>query len=142
MLYVHERLSGWHDDHAMTVELATGIGPTFKVSAHEFVPKANDQEPLIQCQYLQDKYTHKMVLHTKYTPPLGLRKLDEDDENNINQYVEACMEPEVLRTFSGRCFSEESINSSDFQELLLQAMIDLFCATNDSTVSSSQDNDA
>ncbi len=128
---IQEQVIGWHSGNAIDLYLTSGYGPPLMWKVYEFEARTDDL--LGQYQYLQDPATGQLKRYHKFSPPLGLMKLDTSDDVHFNQYLNQCMQPgmECLGDLGWTCFEEESqVDEYEFQAKLLDQMCRLYLATN------------
>lgn len=131
--YVQEQVRGWDVQRPIDVYLTCGYGHALRWRLYEFDPRS--PELLGQFQYLQDVGTRRSVRFQKYSPPLGLMKLDPTDDRHFRNYLDELMEQRYLWEFAWTCFEEET-QINDFQAVLLDLMCTLYKRTGDFDVSS------
>jgi len=125
---VNSQVSVWDVGKSVDVFFTSGYGPALRWTLYEFKPKTD--ELLWQYQYLQDPETGKCHRYQKYSPPLGLRKLDTSDDTHFDKYLNDLLDPHYLWEFGSICFEEET-QVNDFQACLLELMCDLYIETQD-----------
>jgi hypothetical protein len=86
---VKDQVDHWSHDY-IEVYLTSGYGPPMKWNLYEFEPKSRDL--LGQLQYRQDPITRKLLPTHKYSPPLGLKKLDASDDDHVDAYLAKLLE--------------------------------------------------
>ena len=118
---VSDQVCSWDLENSVDVFFTSGYGPALRWKLCEFRPKTN--ELLFQYQYLQDVESGRCERHIKYSPPLGLSRLDTSDDAYFDKYLNDLLEPHHLRNFGETCFEEES-QVDDFQASLMK----LICA--------------
>ncbi len=129
---VKEQVVQW-DTNAIEIYLTSGYGPAQRWKVHEFLPRSKDL--MGQFQYLQDPTTGQLRPTHKYSPPLGLLKLDASDDYNIETHLETLLSPEWLEDFGWTCYEEESqVDSKYFQARLLDQICRLFLNTGNTEV--------
>ncbi|KAK5173530.1 uncharacterized protein LTR77_002211 [Saxophila tyrrhenica] len=125
---VQEQVKGWDFARPIVVELSCGYGPAQKWQLYEFEPTSNDL--LGQLQYLQDPNTGLLRHVHKFSPPLGLVKLDGSDDALVEGYLDELLRPEYLGDLGWTCFEEESqVDPDQFQARLLDQLCSLYIAT-------------
>jgi len=129
---VNDQVLEWDVDNSVDVWLTSGYGPALRWKLYEFRPRSD--ELLRQYQYLQDLGTGRSIRYEKYSPPLGLRKLDTSDDAHFGKYLDDLLDPQYLWEFGATCFEEES-QIEDFQATLLDLMCNLYLESRDSDVS-------
>ena len=131
---VADQVVTWDKEHPITVYLTSGYGPPLRWTLHEFKPRTNDL--LGQFQYLQDPATGRQQRIHKYSPPFGLLKLDSNDDEYLNGYLESLLAPQWLWDMGWTFFEEESeVDEGSFQARLLASMCKLFQSTENHDVS-------
>ena len=131
---VADQVLRWDREHPITVYLTSGYGPPLRWTLHEFEPRTNDL--LGQFQYLQDPATGLQKRVHKYSPPFGLLKLDSNDDEYLNTYLETLLRSEYIWDMGWTFYEEESqVDEDNFQARLLASMCMLFEGTNDPDVS-------
>ncbi|GAB7359484.1 hypothetical protein MBLNU230_g6129t2 [Neophaeotheca triangularis] len=120
---VSEQVSGWDRTRPVDIYLTSGYGQALRWTVYEFQPRTD--ELLNQYQYLQKVESRRSVRHEKWSPPLGLLKLQTSDEAHFQNYLDQLMSDEYLQDFAWVCFEEES-QIDDFQPRLLDLMCDLY----------------
>jgi hypothetical protein len=130
--WVQKEVRAW--DHARSVEVlfTSGYGHPLRWVLHEFHPET--EELLQQFQYLQDVETGQSVRLEKWSPPLGIIRLDPSDVWLLERYLDELMTVEHLRDLPWTCFEEES-QFDDFQATMLDMICKLYLATIDRNVS-------
>jgi hypothetical protein len=130
---VHQQVRAW-DTRPVEVLLTSGYGHPLRWVLHEFKPAT--AELLKQYQYLQDVETGQSVRFEKWSPPLGIIKLDPSDIWHFEEYLDELMTVEHLPDLPWTCFEEES-QFDDFQATMLDMICKLYLATTDRDVSGS-----
>jgi hypothetical protein len=129
---VRYQVRGWDYTRPVEVYLTSGYGHPLRWVLYEFEPTT--LELLGQFQYLQDVNTGQSVRFEKWSPPLGLTKLEPSDDYHFKNYLDELMTDEVLVDFPWRCFEEES-QINDFQATMLAMICELYQGTRDPEVS-------
>lgn len=131
---VSDQVVEWDLDRPIDVYLESGYGPPLRWKLYEFKPRTRDL--LGQFQYLQDPKTGTQQRIHKYSPPLGLSKLDATDDQHVEEYLKRLLEDDCLLDLGWSCFEEESqVDGEDFQATLLACMCELYTRTRDEDVS-------
>jgi hypothetical protein len=127
---VQDQVIEWNTSNPIDVYLSSGYGPALKWKLYEFRPKSRDL--LGQFQYFQNRDTQTQTRVVKYSPPLGILKLDSGNTANVESYLDRLLEDQYLENFGWDCFQEESqIDATDFQATLLVLMCQLYIRTTD-----------
>jgi hypothetical protein len=125
---VQDQVLEWNVSNPIDVYLSSGYGPALKWKLYEFRPKSMDL--LGQFQYFQNRDTQTQTRVVKYSPPLGILKLDSGNTANVESYLDRLLEDQYLENFGWDCFQEESqIDTTDFQATLLVLMCQLYIKT-------------
>lgn len=131
---VVDQVQSWDMDHPITVYLTSGYGPPLRWILHEFKPRSQDL--LGQFQYLQNPATGQHVRMHKYSPPFGLLKLDNADDDYLKNYLKTLLADDWIWDLGWTCFEEESqVDEEHFQARLVELMCELFRKTSDAAVS-------
>lgn len=131
---VVDQVLHWDKERPIGVYLTSGYGPPLRWTLHEFKPRTDDL--LGQFQYLQDPATGQQRRFHKYSPPFGLLKLDNSDDDYLNGYLEKLLTEEWLWDLGWTCFEEESqIDEEHFQARLVDLICTLFLRSPDQVVS-------
>lgn len=129
---VKDQVAQW-DPNWVEVYLTSGYGPPLRWKLHEFMPRTGDL--LGQLQYLQNPDTRQLQSFHKYSPPLGLMKLDASDDDHLEAHLSELLQRQYLVDFGWTCFEEESqVDPDQFQAKMLVMMCTLFHDTRDSKV--------
>jgi hypothetical protein len=128
---VRYQVRGWDYTRPVEVHLTSGYGHPLRWTLYEFEPTT--LELLGQFQYLQDVKTGQSVRCEKWSPPLGLTKLEPSDDYHFKNYLDELMADGVLVDFPWRCFEEES-QINDFQATMLAMICELYQGTRDHEV--------
>lgn len=131
---VHQQVQVWDHTRPVEVLLTSGYGHPLRWVLHEFKPAT--PELLKQYQYLQDVETGQSVRFEKWSPPLGIIKLDPSDVWWFERYLDELMTVEHLSDLAWTCFEEE-IQVDDSQATMLDMICKLYLATIDRHVSRS-----
>jgi len=129
---VRYQVRGWDYNRPVEVHLTSGYGHPLRWMLYEFEPST--LELLGQYQYLQDVTTGQSVRCEKWSPPLGLTKLEPSDDYHFKNYLDELMAHDVLADFPWRCFEEES-QINDFQATMLAMICELYQGTRDHELS-------
>jgi len=129
---VQKEVRAWDHAHPVEVHLTSGYGHPLRWVLHEFNPAT--EELLLQYQYLQDVETGQSVRFEKWSPPLGIIRLDPSDVWRFENHLDELMTVEHLRDLPWTCFEEES-QFDDFQATMLDMICKLYLATLDRDVS-------
>ena len=129
---VQKEVQAWDHARPVKVLLTSGYGHSLLGVLHEFNPAT--EELLRQYQYLQDVETGQSVRFEKWSPPLGIIRLDPSDVWRFERYIDELMTVEHLRDLPWTCFEEES-QFDDFQATMLDMICKLYLATIDRNVS-------
>lgn len=123
----------WDWDYARPIEVhfSSGYGSALSWVLYEFQPAS--PELLEQLQYIQDVNTGQSVRCKKWSPPLGILKLDTSDSWRTKNYLDELLSPEHLPNFAWRLFEEES-QIDDFQATMLALICELYQKTSDPDV--------
>ena len=114
--------------------LASGYGLPLHWVLYEFKPST--AELLHQYQYLRDTKTGQSVRFEKWSPPLGITKLEPSDGWKFERYLDELMSHELLPDLPWICFAEES-QFNDFQASMLDMICKLYLSTADNNASTS-----
>jgi hypothetical protein len=125
---VRYQVHSWDYTRPVEVYLTSGYGHPLRWILYEFQPTT--LELLGQFQYIQDVNTGQSIRCEKWSPPLGLTKLEPSDDYHFKNYLDELMTPEVLADFPWRCFEEES-QINDFQATMLAMICELYQGTHD-----------
>ena len=131
---VQQEVRAWDRTRPVEVFLTSGYGHPLPWVLHEFHPET--EELLQQFQYLQDVETGQSRRFEKWSPPLGIIRLDPSDVSRFERYVDELMTVEHLRDLPWTCFGEES-QFDDFQATMLDMICKLYLTTLDPDVSKS-----
>ena len=99
---VSDQVVEWDTQNPIDIYLTSGYGPPLGWKVYEFRPSSN--KLLGQLQYLQDPATGVSQGWNKYSPPLGLMKLDQSDDTHFDVYLNQLMEKEHLDDLGWTCF--------------------------------------
>lgn len=132
---VQRHVQAWYYTRPVKVLLTSGYGHPLLWELHEFKPAT--AELLRQYQYLQDVETGQSVRFEKWSPPLGITKLEPSDIWRFERYLDELMSDEHLHDLPWTCFEEES-RFGNFQASMLDMICKLYLATTDRDVSVSQ----
>ncbi|KAK3046092.1 hypothetical protein LTR09_012385 [Extremus antarcticus] len=125
---VRDQVLLWHHN-GVEVHLTSGYGPPLKWKLHQFMPRTND------LLYSQNPDTRQLQSVKKYSPPLGLMKLEASDDEHLEAHLTELLQRQFLVDFGWACFEEESLVDPDhFQARLLDQMCSLFLGTQDMTI--------
>lgn len=113
---VQDQVQAWDYARPVEVFLTSGYGPPLRWVLHEFRPAT--MELMAQFQYLQNPHTRQSVRHEKWSPPLGVMKLEPSDDWHFKNYLDELMTDEHLIHFPWRCFEEESKSTTSRQNSL------------------------
>lgn len=131
---VKDQVVQWDELHPIDVYLTSGYGPPLRWKLHEFRPRTNDL--LGQFQYMQDPNTGRLLRYHKYSPPIGLIKLNASDDSHFDDYLNILLDDQYIWELGWTCFEEESqVDASQFQASLLNQMCVLYVKTQDPDVS-------
>lgn len=131
---VSEEVLQWDVDNGIDVYLSSGYGPPLRWTMFEFKPRT--PELLTQLQYFQDVNTGQSMSRQKYSPPLGLLKIDTSDDAHFDAYLDQLLDPQHLYDFGWSCYEEESLaDPGEFQAKMLDLMCKLHVQTADASVS-------
>lgn len=83
---VHQQVQAWDHTRPVEVLLTSGYGHPLPWVLHEFKPAT--AELLKQYQYLQDVDTGQSVRFEKWSPPLGIIKLDPSHVWRFERYLD------------------------------------------------------
>lgn len=125
---VQEQVRYWDLARPVEVQLTSGYGHPISWTLYEFEPATLDL--LGQYQYLQDVQTRQSKRYEKWSPPLGLVKLEPSDDWRFKNYLDELMSEGILAEFPWRCYDEES-QFDDFQAEMLALICQLYQKTND-----------
>ena len=131
---VQKEVQAWDYTRPVEVLFTSGYGHPLPWVLHEFKPAT--AELLQQYQYLQDVETGQSVLYKKWSPPLGVTKLEPSDVWPFGRYLDELMTVEHLPGLPWTCFEEES-QFDGFQATMLDMICKLYLATVDRDVSRS-----
>lgn len=120
---VSEQVRDWYHARPVDIYLTSGYGQALRWTVYEFQPKTD--ELLNQYQYLQEVSSRQSIRHEKWSPPLGLLKLNTSDETHFENYLDQLLSEDYLQEFGWICFEEES-QINDFQPQLLELMCKLY----------------
>ncbi|KAK5133109.1 hypothetical protein LTR08_008219 [Meristemomyces frigidus] len=124
---VNDQVARWDLTNSIDVYLTCGYGPPLCWKLYEFEPRS--EELLGQLQYLQDPVTGASQRYQKYSPPLGLTKLDTSDDTHFETYMDQLLDPQLLADeFGYTCFEEER-QIDDFQAKLLDLLCGFYAQT-------------
>lgn len=126
-----DQVRGWDFARPVEVYLTSGYGHPLRWVLYEFEPATMDL--LGQLQYLQNVHTRQSVRCEKWSPPLGITKLEPSDDWRMKNYLDELMTNEHLPDFAWRCFEEES-QIDDFQASMLAMICELYENTRDPDV--------
>jgi hypothetical protein len=129
---VQKEVQAWDYARPVEVLLTSGYGHALPWVLHEFNPAT--EELLQQYQYLQDVGIGQSVRFEKWSPPLGIIRLDPSDVWLFERYLDELMTVEHLPDLPWTCFEEES-QFNDFQATMLDMICKLYLATIDRNVS-------
>ena len=132
---VQKQVQAWDYTRPVEVLLTSGYGHPLVWELYEFKPTT--EELLQQYQYLQDGETSQLVRFEKWSPPLGMIKLESSDGWRFERYLDELMTVENLPQLPWTCFEEES-QFDGFQATMLDMICKLYLATIDRDVSRSQ----
>lgn len=121
----------WDYGRPIQVYLTSGFGPPLCWVLYEFKPAT--RELLNQYQYLQNVHTRTAEPAEKWSPPLGITKLDPSDDCHFKNYLDELMQDRPLKQFPWTCFEEET-QFDDFQATMLAMICELYQKTNDDDV--------
>lgn len=131
---VHSEVGGWDRDRPIHIFLTSGYGPALGWQVYEFKPRS--QALLGQYQYFRDPETGMSKRQFKYSPPLGLMRLDDGDKAHVEDYLDQLMTEEYLWDLGWTCFEfDAQLDESAFQPNLLHFMCNLYLETEDGEVS-------
>lgn len=131
--YVSDSVLRWDQERPITLYFTSGYGPLLRWTVYEFQPR--DEDPIFQCQYFRDSVTGTLTRHHRYSPPLGLLRLDQSDEQYISGYLDLLLRPQYLCDLGWQCFLEETeLDPGAFQANLLTFMCELYENTDDEDV--------
>ncbi|OQO07692.1 hypothetical protein B0A48_07389 [Cryoendolithus antarcticus] len=125
---VREQVQFWDFKRPVVVHLTSGYGPPLRWTLYEFVPST--QEYLGQVQFRQNPSTGRSVRSDRYSPPLGITKIETSDDAHFKNYLDELMESHHLGDFPWTCFEEES-QVNDFQATTLALLVQLYARTQD-----------
>ncbi|OQO08839.1 hypothetical protein B0A48_05729 [Cryoendolithus antarcticus] len=125
---VREQVQFWDFKRPVVVHLTSGYGHPLRWTLYEFVPST--QEYLGQVQFRQDPSTGRSVRSDRYSPPLGITKIETSDDAHFKNYLDELMESHRLGDFPWTCFEEES-QVNDFQATTLALLVQLYTRTQD-----------
>jgi len=125
---VTDQVRSWNYQRPVEVCLTSGYGHPLKWVLYEFEPTT--LELLGQYQYLQNVSTRQVERCEKWSPPLGITRLDSSDDCHFTNYLEELMADEPLAHFPWICFEEES-QIDDFQATMLAMVCELYRETTD-----------
>jgi hypothetical protein len=131
---VKDQVRGWDYTRPVEVCLTSGYGHPLRWILYEFEPAT--LELLGQYQYLQNVNTRQSERREKWSPPLGITKLEPSDEFHFKNYLDDLMADEPLAEFPWICFEEESL-IDDFQATMLAMICELYRVTSDFDVCNS-----
>jgi hypothetical protein len=131
---VQKQVQAWDYTRPVEVLLTSGYGHPLLWELHEFKPAT--AELVSQYQYLQDVETGQSVCFEKWSPPLGIIKLEPSDVWRFERYLDELMTDDHLRDLPWKCFEEES-QCDNFQANVLDMICKLYLATIDRNVSRS-----
>ena len=129
---VREQVQAWDYTRPLEVFLTSGYGHPLRWLLYEFKPAT--AELLQQNQYLKDVKTGQSVRFKKWSPPLGITKLEPGDVWKFERYLGELMSDELLPGLPWKCFAEES-QFHDFQASMLDMICKLYLSTTDRNVS-------
>lgn len=125
---VKSQVRSWDYTRPVEVCLTSGYGHPLRWILYEFEPAT--MELLGQYQYLQNIHTRQPERCEKWSPPLGITKLEPSDDWHFKNYLDDLMADEPLAEFPWICFEEES-QIDDFQATMLAMICQLYRATRD-----------
>lgn len=125
---VKDQVRGWDYTRPVEVCLTSGYGHPLRWVLYEFEPAT--LELLGQYQYLQNVNTRQPERCEKWSPPLGITKLEPSDDWHFKNYLDDLMADEPLAHFPWICFEEES-QIDDFQATMLAMVCELYRNTGD-----------
>lgn len=128
---VQDQVRFWDLANPIDVYFTSGFGHPLRWTLHEFEPST--VELLAQYQYLQNTQTRQSVRFEKWSPPLGITKLEPSDDWHFNNYLDELMMDEHLTEFPFTCFEEE-LQFDNFQADLLALICQLYRTTFDQDV--------
>lgn len=131
---VQKQVQAWDYTRPVEVLLTSGYGRPLPWVLNEFKPAT--AELLQQYQYLQDVETGQSVRFEKWSPPLGITKLDPSDIWRFEMYLDELMTVEHLPELPWTFYEEES-QFDGFQATMLDMICKLYLATIDRDVSRS-----
>jgi hypothetical protein len=131
---VKDQVRGWDYTRPVEVCLTSGYGHPLRWILYEFEPAT--LELLGQYQYLQNVSTRQPERCEKWSPPLGITKLEPSDEFHFKNYLDDLMADEPLAEFPWICFEEES-QIDNFQATMLAMICELYRVTTDFDVRNS-----
>jgi hypothetical protein len=131
---VKDQVRGWDYTRPVEVCLTSGYGHPLRWILYEFEPAT--LELLGQYQYLQNVNTRQSERREKWSPPLGITKLEPSDEFHFKNYLDDLMADEPLAEFPWICFEEESL-IDNFQATMLAMICELYRVTSDYDVCNS-----
>ncbi|KAM0721599.1 hypothetical protein Q7P37_002524 [Cladosporium fusiforme] len=120
---VQEQVRYWDIARPVEVELTSGYGHPIRWTLYEFEPATLDL--LGQFQYLQNVQTRQSERYEKWSPPLGIIKLETSDDWRLKNYLDDLMTDGVLPDFPWRCYDEES-QFDHFQAQMLSLLCTLY----------------
>lgn len=131
---MNDQVLDWDRQNSIDINLTSGYGPALTWKVYEFKPRT--PELLKQFQYLQDVSTGTTTRYTKYSPPLGILKVDTSDLDRFETYMERLLHEDHLWDFGWTCFEEET-QIDDFQAQLLAYVCTFYTNTPDPDVRAS-----
>lgn len=129
---VKKEVKSWQSRMTI-ISLSPGFGPDFEWAVVEFVPSS--EQALIQFQYFSNSETRQMERHEKYSPPFGVKSIDQE-ERSFNRYLENLLDPTLphLQAYARQAYATDS-DEVVFSEYLLILIVNLYTDTRDQLVS-------